>query len=1330
MTKQPFKVDTFSNSKSMLWIATISAFFIGILLTALLWVYAQQQQSNHLSKEFNFASKQIANNIHSRIHAYQIVMRGIKAYFQGSDDVTPEEFKKYIHDLQIDKAKSGVQGVGLVEIVSDDNKAAHVSHQRSHGHPDYNIRPSGKREIYAPIVRMEPLTDENKKAIGFDVLTNPAAKSAMELARDNDLITITSPITLVQDAGKTDVYAFVMYLPIYKAGQPLQTVAQRRLAIQSWVDVPFRISDLMQGLAGELPEDVRVEIYDGDTLSDQHLMYQTNHEVYTYADSNLNTRTEKLTIGGRTWTLITKVTPQYQQRIINHGQSKLILLTGLALSSLIAWITWLLVNGRQKAITRYKKLFAQAGEGVLILNKHHQIVDCNASAEQMFGYSRHALLQLHLTDMLTKSEESRLDDFFNELNAGSTSLREWVTLAKDGTENIAEVSSSKLDSDSYFIVLRDLTERKKAEQQIQRLNKLYLALSETNQAIVRMDNENELFQLVCKCAVDHGGMKLAWIGQTDETQTWVYPASIYTAETSFLKKVELSDHAKHFNGDGPPKTAIVENRPVIINDLIKQPMDNTWNNDAREYGWGSVGSFPIQRNGKPFAVLTVYHDMANAFDDEMIGLLVEMSGDISFALNNYDREAQRLQSEKLLQESEQKLSVILDNVPAYIYLKDMHDRYLFANQEVLNLWGVRLEEVIGVGDDRFFDAETSKRIRENDSRVLTYGEIIEQEEISTIESTGESKTFWTVKIPLRRPDGTIYGLCGISTDITQLKLTEANLRIAAISFESQVGMIITDDQKRVLRVNQAYTQISGFSEEQVVGQLPKLVSDSHHDEGFYQQIWAEVAHHGGWEGETWNRRENNETYSQHLIITAVKDANDHVTHYVISLTDITESKAAALKIEHLAYFDPLTQLPNRRLLLDRLSHALNVSVRSGLLGALLYLDLDHFKMINDSRGHEVGDLLLKQVAERLLGCVRAEDTVARLGGDEYVILLEGLNKEPVEAAAQTELVTQKIQHVLCKPYVIDQHQFNVTASIGLVLFSGQALSGDEFLKQADIAMYDAKKSGRNMFRFFDPNMQSTINHRVLLEDELRKALLLNQFKLYYQVQVDSTGNVFGAEALIRWEHPDRGMISPIYFIPLAEETGLILPIGNWVLNEACAQLKQWENDEATHHLSISINVSAKQFHQSDFVQQVEAAVARHQIKPMLLKLELTESMLVDNIEHIIVSMHAIRKLGVRFELDDFGTGYSSLQYLKRLPLHQLKIDQSFVRDITTDKSDRAIVKTIVKMAQGLGLEVIAEGVETEEQRQLLRKMGCSYYQGYLFSKPVPIELFEPNQVYS
>ena len=441
-------------------------------------------------------------------------------------------------------------------------------------------------------------------------------------------------------------------------------------------------------------------------------------------------------------------------------------------------------------------------------------------------------------------------------------------------------------------------------------------------------------------------------------------------------------------------------------------------------------------------------------------------------------------------------------------------------------------------------------------------------------------------------------------------------------------------------------------------------------------------------------------------------------------TDITSRKQAEEQIHHLAYFDSLTGLPNRSLMLDRMKHAMTAGNRNGTLGAVLLIDLDNFKTLNDTLGHDMGDRLLKEVARRLTLAVREGDTVSRLGGDEFVVILEGLSDSAREAAEKTELVGNKILASLNHSYQFGIHAHHSTPSIGVTLFDGKQHSIDELMKQADIAMYQAKKDGRNTLRFFDLGMQESINARMELELELQKALENRQLCLHYQVQVDNAGLPMGAEALIRWIHPERGLVSPVEFIPLAEETGQIQQVGQWVLETACAQLKRWQRDDFACGLVLSINVSAKQLHQAEFVDQVRAAVQYSGINPSLLKLELTESMLLGNIEETIVTMNALNEIGVRISLDDFGTGYSSLQYLKRLPLDQLKIDQSFVRDIATNQSDKAIVTTIIAMANSLNLDVIAEGVETQEQRQFLSTAGCRHFQGYLFGKPVPIEQFE------
>lgn len=553
---------------------------------------------------------------------------------------------------------------------------------------------------------------------------------------------------------------------------------------------------------------------------------------------------------------------------------------------------------------------------------------------------------------------------------------------------------------------------------------------------------------------------------------------------------------------------------------------------------------------------------------------------------------------------------------------------------------------------------------------------------------------------------------------------EAELKVAAIAFESQEGMMVTDSQRYILRVNRAFTEITGYSAEDVVGQTPRLLSSDRHGEDFYAELRATLAETGAWDGEIWNRRKSGEVYPQHMIITAVKDARGVITNYVATLTDISISKAASIEIENLAFYDPLTHLANRRLLVDRLKQALASSARSGQSGALLFLDLDHFKTLNDTLGHAVGDLLLKEVAKRLTASVREGDTVARLGGDEYVVLLEDLSSQVIEAAAQAEVIGEKILTALNQPYQLSSYEYFSTPSIGATLFNGHDLSTDELLKQADIAMYQAKGSGRNALRFYDPKMQEVIAIRVALEHELRKALELQQFELYYQVQVGSTGHALGAEALIRWNHPERGMVSPVHFIPMAEETSLIIPIGQWVLDAACAQLAVWQHDALTRDLVLAVNVSAKQFLQAGFVEQVQETLLRHGTDPTRLKLELTESLLVDNTKDIIATMTTLGKIGIKFSLDDFGTGYSSLQYLKALPLSQLKIDKSFVRDIATDDHDKAIVLTIIAMAHSLDLSVIAEGVETEEQQLFLKSSGCTHYQGYLFSRPLPIDAFE------
>ena len=684
---------------------------------------------------------------------------------------------------------------------------------------------------------------------------------------------------------------------------------------------------------------------------------------------------------------------------------------------------------------------------------------------------------------------------------------------------------------------------------------------------------------------------------------------------------------------------------------------------------------------------------------------------------------ERKLAEQKLEDSELRLKTIIETEPECVKLLAADGTLLHMNRAGLDMIdadspeqvvGRKVQGIIAPGYQKAFMALT-RRVFEGESGNL---------EFEVVGLMGTHRWLDTHAVPLLDSQGNITALLGLTRDITERKQAEQQLRIAAIAFESQEGMVITDAENVILRVNQAFTDITGYSVEDAVGQTPRLLKSGRHDAAFYAAMWEGIRRNGAWQGEIWNRRKNGEEYPEWLTITAVKGNAGETTHYVATLTDMTARKAAEEEIRHLAFYSPLTHLPNRRLLLDRLQQSLASSTRNEREGALLFIDLDNFKFLNDTFGYAVGDLLLQEVARRLGTCVREGDTVAHLGGDEFVVMLEDLSENSQEAAAQTETVGEKILAMLSQPYQLAGHTPRSTASIGVSLFGAQRESVDEILKRADLAMSQAKAAGHNTLRFFDPEIQTAITTRIALESELRQGVEENQFLLHYQAQIDDEGHLTGAEVLVRWRHPRRGLVSPAEFIPLAEATGLILPLGHWVLETACAQLAAWAFRKEMADLSLAVNVSARQFRHPDFVEQVLAVLDHTGANPHKLKLELTESLMLDNVEDIIAKMTALKAHGLRFSLDDFGTGYSSLTYLKRLPLFQLKIDQSFVRDVLTDPNDAAIARTIVALAQSLGLSVIAEGVETYAQRDFLALNGCPAYQGYLFSRPVPLEAFE------
>jgi diguanylate cyclase (GGDEF)-like protein/PAS domain S-box-containing protein len=559
----------------------------------------------------------------------------------------------------------------------------------------------------------------------------------------------------------------------------------------------------------------------------------------------------------------------------------------------------------------------------------------------------------------------------------------------------------------------------------------------------------------------------------------------------------------------------------------------------------------------------------------------------------------------------------------------------------------------------------------------------------------------------------------------QAALREAVLHTRTILDNMVDGVITIDAQGLIQSFNQAACSMFGFEAEAALGHNVSMLMpqphQSRHDGYLQRYMETGVAHIMDAPREVDGKRRDGTLFPMSLSVSKITRGGQPV--FIGLVRDVTQRREYEDEIRRLAFYDSLTHLPNRRLLMDRLKHAIASSNRTGQHGALMFLDLDHFKQLNDSLGHDVGDLLLQQVGKRLQGCVREVDSAARLGGDEFVVLLETLSTHPLEAATQTEAIAHKILLALGQPYTLREHNYTSTPSIGIVLFREGHETIDDVLKKADVAMYQAKTAGRNTYRFFDPAMQAVAAAHAMLEQDLRQGLRKKEFALYFQIQVqiDLQGNttITGAEALVRWNHPTRGVVPPTEFIALAEETGVILSLGQWVLETACAQLAAWAHSPDTAAWTMAINVSASQFAQPDFVDRVTAALQKTGANPKLLKLELTESMLMDNVEDIIVKMNHIKTQGVRLSLDDFGTGYSSLSCLKRLPLDQLKIDQSFVHDLLTDPNDVVIARTVVALGHSLGLKVIAEGVETSEQRDLLASIGCDAFQGYYFGRPAP-----------
>lgn len=682
---------------------------------------------------------------------------------------------------------------------------------------------------------------------------------------------------------------------------------------------------------------------------------------------------------------------------------------------------------------------------------------------------------------------------------------------------------------------------------------------------------------------------------------------------------------------------------------------------------------------------------------------------------------------------EQLLQTIIDNTTAIIYLKDRDGKYLLVNRRYARLLKSNKEAVKEKTDQEFFPKAVADRLWASDMKAMSGGEPVEVEEEAIF---GEKKqVYLSMKYPLKRITGEPYAIINISTDITERKRAEEKLQLAASVFENSVeGVIVTNADGVIQSVNPAFTHISGYGAHEAMGKKPGILRSGKHEPEFYKRMWDDLISKGRWEGEIWNRKKSGEPYLQKSTITAIKDFSGAVTQYASVFYDITEMRRSEQEVEYKAYHDALTGLPNRQLFIDRLKHAIVRAQRSQSAFSVLFVDLDGFKLINDSLGHAVGDLLLKGVAIRLFGCARQEDTVARLGGDEFTVIVEDTSGERDAAA-----VAHRIIHSLSEPFVHKNEELFISSSVGIALYPQNGETAEELLKNADLAMYNVKMSGKNNFQFFTPSLNEKAVRRHELESKLRKALEKNEIFAVYQPKVDlSTGRMCGMEALMRWRQPNGEFISPAEFIPVAEDTGMIRELDEWMLDTSCAFMKKLLGQNlagaAGKELSISINFSARDLEQTNFVDTLIGAVKKHGISPRYIEVELTENALVSNIESAVGKLRDLRECGFNISIDDFGTGYSSLSYLVKFPIHYLKLDRSFVVDLFKDPDAKTVAKAVVSMAHEINVKVVAEGVETAEQLAFLSGIGCDMVQGYIFCKPSPMEkiidILEKNQEFT
>lgn len=1038
----------------------------------------------------------------------------------------------------------------------------------------------------------------NQKALGFNLFHDPEQRQEAILARETRKLTLAGPLKLIQGGE-----GLVGRLPVFT----------KEKKFWGFVIIVIRFPDILNTIS---LNKINNEVYQY-TLTRIHPQTNQKQIIASSGKTKLDQPVEQLIeLPNSTWTLHIAPTGGW------HNQWLLAIEAVIALfiSTLLGYMAKQYAELKNYRYSLEKLVDQRTAEIAETKNQLHTLLDtipdliwlkdkegvyllCNPMFERFFGAKEEDIVGKTDYDFVDKE----LADFFRkndriamEANAPSVN-EEWITFADDGHSALLETVKIPMVDDKNTLIgilgmAHDITERHHNENRIRQLTQTYATLSQCNHAIIHSATPEELFAKICKSSVIQGGMSMAWIGLIDPETKQITPIASYGDEKHYLKGIEISAEAGIPSGKGPTGSAAREKHPYWCQDFLNDPSTALWHDRGQQMGWRSSAALPIYLYHDVIGVFTIYSKTLNAFNPMVQELIEEMAMDVSFAMENFDRETKRKAAEEHLTQTEKLLEKM-------------------SSAAHIGGWEIDLNTKIGI---------------------------------------------WTKE----------------ASSIYDMNPTEEVTLATGLSvFEGEW-------------LEKAQTALNEIVHNRVTRDLDLQMTTHLGNQKWVRLIGSPIV-------------ENNE-----------------VIRIQGSVQDITAQKIAEEKVQWLAHYDPLTSLPNRLFLNDRIKYAISIAHRSKEPIALLFLDLDHFKNINDSLGHSVGDELLIKVSKRMQSVLREEDTLSRQGGDEFIIVLPGTD---ADGAAH---VAEKIIDTIAQSYHIQLHELSITPSIGIALFPMDGNNAEELFQAADAAMYRAKHDGRNCYRFVTPEIQARSARNLELENALRYALRRNELEVYYQPQISlENGNIIGAEALLRWNHPTMGMISPAEFISIAEESGQITAIGEWVLRRALGQLKSWIS-AGMEPFIMAVNLSAIQFRHPQLIAMILSVLEELELPAEYLELELTEGIAMENPHQAIEVMNELYNHGIRMSIDDFGTGYSSLNYLKKFRVYKLKIDQSFIREITENSEDKTIVNTIINMAHNLNMITIAEGVETAEQLAFLRENGCNEVQGYYFSKPLPAEEFK------